>query len=90
MKLSIAALALLIVAFAAQGDKTPASTGALRVCADPNNLPFSNNRREGFENKLAEMVAADAGKTVDYKLNGTVLTLTVPSIDVHEVVAIDL
>ena len=66
MKLSIAALALLIVAFAAQGDKTPASTGALRVCADPNNLPFSNNRREGFENKLAEMVAADAGKTVEY------------------------
>jgi hypothetical protein len=31
-----------------------------------------------------------AGTTVDYKLNGTVLTLTVPSIDVHEVVAIDL
>jgi len=31
-----------------------------------------------------------AGKTVDYKLNGTVLTFTVPSIDVHEVVAIDL
>jgi hypothetical protein len=31
-----------------------------------------------------------AGKTVDYKLNGTVLTLTVPSIEVHEVVAIDL
>ena len=31
-----------------------------------------------------------AGKTVDYKLTGTAITLTVPSVDVHEVVAIDL
>jgi len=38
----------------------------LRVCADPNNLPFSNERREGFENRLAEMIAADAGTTVEY------------------------
>jgi len=29
----------------------------LRVCADPNNLPFSNNRGEGFENKIAELLA---------------------------------
>jgi mxaJ protein len=38
----------------------------LRVCADPNNLPFSNERGDGFENKLAEMVAADAGTRVEY------------------------
>ncbi len=38
----------------------------LRVCADPNNLPYSNRRGEGFENKLAEMVARDLGKTVSY------------------------
>lgn len=38
----------------------------LRVCADPNNMPFSNRRREGFENKLAEMVARDLGKDVSY------------------------
>ena len=30
----------------------------LRVCADPNNLPFSNERGEGFENRLAELLAA--------------------------------
>src|SRR5579862_659055 len=30
----------------------------LRVCADPNNLPYSNTKSEGFENKLAEMFAA--------------------------------
>jgi quinoprotein dehydrogenase-associated probable ABC transporter substrate-binding protein len=38
----------------------------LRVCADPNNLPFSNQRGEGFENKLAELVAHDLGATVEY------------------------
>lgn len=38
----------------------------LRVCADPNNMPFSNKRREGFENALAELVARDLGKTVSY------------------------
>jgi quinoprotein dehydrogenase-associated probable ABC transporter substrate-binding protein len=38
----------------------------LRVCADPNNLPFSNARGEGFENALAELVAGDLGKAVSY------------------------
>jgi quinoprotein dehydrogenase-associated probable ABC transporter substrate-binding protein len=40
--------------------------GVLRVCADPNNLPFSNQRREGFENKLAEIVAQEMNATVEY------------------------
>jgi mxaJ protein len=38
----------------------------LRVCADPNNLPFSNEKREGFENKIAELVARDLGAEVRY------------------------
>jgi quinoprotein dehydrogenase-associated probable ABC transporter substrate-binding protein len=38
----------------------------LRVCADPNNLPFSNERREGFENELAELVARDLDADVRY------------------------
>jgi mxaJ protein len=38
----------------------------LRVCADPNNLPFSNARGEGFENRIVELVAADLGATVEY------------------------
>ena len=33
----------------------------LRVCADPNNLPFSNEREEGFENRLAELLARELG-----------------------------
>jgi quinoprotein dehydrogenase-associated probable ABC transporter substrate-binding protein len=39
---------------------------ALRVCADPNNLPFSNDRGEGFENRLADMLARDLGTRVTY------------------------
>src|SRR6476659_7921522 len=38
----------------------------LRVCADPNNLPFSNEAGEGFENKLAELLARDLGARLEY------------------------
>lgn len=38
----------------------------LRVCADPNNLPYSNSDEQGFENKLAEVVARDLGRTLQY------------------------
>lgn len=38
----------------------------LRVCADPRNLPFSNQEGEGFENKIADFVAAKLGKSVSY------------------------
>lgn len=38
----------------------------LRVCGDPNNLPFSNEKREGIENKIAEVIASDLGMTVAY------------------------
>ena len=38
----------------------------LRVCADPNNLPFSNRAGEGFENKIAERLAASLGADLEY------------------------
>jgi mxaJ protein len=38
----------------------------LRVCADPNNLPFSNQRQEGFENRIAELVARDLNAKLTY------------------------
>ena len=41
-------------------------TEALRVCADPNNLPFSNKLEEGFENKIAQLIAAELGRPVRY------------------------
>jgi len=38
----------------------------LRVCADPRSLPFSNEQGEGFENKLAQLLADKLGKTLAY------------------------
>jgi mxaJ protein len=38
----------------------------LRVCSDPNNLPFSNRQQEGFENRLAELMAAELGARLEY------------------------
>lgn len=39
---------------------------SLRVCADPANLPFSNKAGEGFENKIAELLADELGVPVRY------------------------
>jgi quinoprotein dehydrogenase-associated probable ABC transporter substrate-binding protein len=38
----------------------------LRVCADPNNMPLSNERAEGYENRIAEELARDLGRKVEY------------------------
>ena len=43
-----------------------AQAPALRVCGDPENLPFSNERLEGFENRIAAVVAAELGATPVY------------------------
>ncbi len=39
---------------------------ALRICADPNDLPFSNEQGEGFENKIAELIGRDLSLPVRY------------------------
>ncbi len=39
----------------------------LRVCADPDNLPYSNSRQQGFENKLAELVGRELGRSIQYE-----------------------
>ncbi|MGH8070908.1 MAG: substrate-binding domain-containing protein [Candidatus Entotheonellia bacterium] len=38
----------------------------LRVCADPDNLPYSNEKLEGFENKIAALIAQDLGAKLTY------------------------
>jgi quinoprotein dehydrogenase-associated probable ABC transporter substrate-binding protein len=49
----------------------------LRVCADPGNMPLSNNRAEGFENKMADVLAGALGTTVtDYYRPGVERGLT--------------
>ncbi len=71
-----AVLALALTAIVAAGLAACAAPAAsrsprnrareLRVCADPNNLPFSNDRLEGFENRLAELIGSDLHAKVGY------------------------
>ncbi len=62
------ALAAGVVAGVAPGARpvAPSQARELRVCADPNNLPFSNEKGEGFENKIAELLAHELGATLHY------------------------
>jgi mxaJ protein len=46
--------------------RLPAQSKPLRVCADPDYLPYSNRAGEGFENKIAQAVAKMLGTTVEY------------------------
>jgi len=52
---------LLVSSFATRAAET-----TLKVCADPNNPPFSQKDGKGFENKIAEMIAEDQGRKVEY------------------------
>jgi mxaJ protein len=54
-----AALALLLLA-------APVEARTLRVCADPNNLPFSNQKEQGFENRIVLIVAEELQADVQY------------------------
>ena len=53
-------------ALAAAGRPVVPDTAALRVCSDPNNLPFSNVQGEGFENRIASLLADELRVPVNY------------------------
>jgi mxaJ protein len=64
---ALPAIAIALIVVAAIGQATARALPApLRVCADPNNLPFSNTALEGFENELASLIAHDFGTRVEY------------------------
>ena len=67
--LAVAALTLALPSHAgpvhASSSISP-NPSVFRVCADPNNLPFSNDRLEGFENRVADVVARDLHAKVAY------------------------
>jgi mxaJ protein len=65
---AFAAIATLGLGIAAAGAsmRIPDAKTPLRVCADPNNLPYSNAKEEGFENELAELVGKELGRPVHY------------------------
>ena len=54
------------VAQAEQTSREARTTSVLRVCADANNLPYSNKMEEGFENKIARLIAGELGLPVRY------------------------
>jgi mxaJ protein len=58
-RLALIALAVALLAASAQARE-------LRVCADPNNLPFSNAAGEGFENRIMALLAKDLGARLEY------------------------
>jgi len=58
--LAVAFLAVTLAGSAAAGD------WELKVCADPDNLPFSNKAGEGYDNKIAEILAADLNADLSY------------------------
>ena len=64
--LRLAALALVAQALGAGAARAAEPPAMLRVCADPNNLPFSNALGEGFENRIARLIAADLGTGLAY------------------------
>lgn len=67
---SVNALLAVLIATTALSTRVESAEAAndevLRVCADPDNLPFSNRAGEGFENKIAEVLAHDLNRRVEY------------------------
>jgi quinoprotein dehydrogenase-associated probable ABC transporter substrate-binding protein len=62
-----APLAAVLVAGPAPAQQpAPGDDGVLRVCADPQNLPLSNRKQEGYENKIAELLAKELGWKLEY------------------------
>jgi len=55
-----------LAAPAAAQRPAPRDPGMIRVCADPDNMPSSNDKGEGFENKIAELIAKDLKAKVTY------------------------
>ena len=66
-------VALLVIATTSRDGRALAATSvseagsrALRVCSDPNNLPFSNEARQGFENRIADVIGRELHMPVQY------------------------
>ena len=59
-------IVLAVVILAAICQRLFAAPNVLKVCQDPNNLPFSNEKGEGFENRIAELFAEKLGWKLEY------------------------
>ena len=66
VSMTAACVGLAALLGAGSADAQPVGGASLRVCADPNNMPFSNEKGEGFENKLAELIAQKLDARLEY------------------------
>jgi mxaJ protein len=66
-RVKLAALAGLSLALASFAGTAPAQAWEMRVCADFNRMPFSNRDQEGFENRIAEILADEMGATLVFE-----------------------
>jgi mxaJ protein len=65
--LLLASLAAAWPAVAAHAQRpAPREPGLIRVCADPDNMPSSNDKSEGYENKIAELIAKELNSKLTY------------------------
>ncbi len=64
--MTVKAIAVVLAAASMSATMLSAEAAALRVCADPDYLPYSNRAGEGFENKIAEAAARALGETLEY------------------------
>ena len=85
MRCAYGAVSLLVLALSVQAP-IAAARDALRVCADPNNMPFSHNDQTGLENKLAKVWAEKLGVPLEYtwfpqRLGFLRNTLNAPAVD---------
>jgi mxaJ protein len=65
--LALAALAVPAAAIPARAQRpAPLEPGLIRVCADPDNLPSSNDKGEGYENKIATLISQEMHAKLQY------------------------
>ena len=65
-QIAVGSLLLIFIGCHSANREPRAANRVLRVCADPNNLPYSNSKGQGFENKIAELIAGDLNARVEY------------------------
>jgi quinoprotein dehydrogenase-associated probable ABC transporter substrate-binding protein len=64
--LFLSSVSLFLIAAFSCSAASQSNPTEFRVCADPNNLPYSNSKQEGFENKIAELLAHELNSQVTY------------------------
>ena len=64
--IALGAVAALLSLTSCARSESRQAVRTLRVCADPNNLPFSNRAQQGFENRIANLLAKELGARVEY------------------------